>query len=242
MRQLLSSKVYNVKNIFFATAFISNWFIVDTAYARKSFSNRSNAAFSITTGYGLSTHKSENVSSNDTTTSLMYGIKFRAGRNGDIGIEYSHFSIPTAFELNSSEITTSFSDTTFTYNFWNLYLGAIIANTDIKVNSAGTDIFDGLGSGTGGAFGIDIPLGKTNKFVMDFRSISTTTLKHDSSSEISLGARTDANIMGKIALTKSLIALDVGIKYTSFAVTVNSETSTDKVYTTWLGISFNLNP
>jgi hypothetical protein len=123
-----------------------------------------------------------------------------------------------------------------------MYLGAVIATTDIKVNNAGTDIFDGLGTGYGGAFGIDIPMGKTSKFVLDARSVSTSTLKHDSSSEIALGARTDVNFAGKIALTKSLLALDIGFKYTSFGVSVNSVSQAETIYTTWAGLSINMNP
>lgn len=213
-----------------------------SAFAQRRGSKSSGSTLSITTGGGLSTHKSKTVESNDTATSIVYGVKFRAGRSGDIGIEYSKFSTPTTFELNTSEITTSFADTSFSYHMWLFYLGLSISNTDIIVDNSGTEIFDGLGSGYGGVFGMDIPVGKGNSFIVEMRSITTSTLKHDSASEITLGPRTDVNFSGKIALTKQFLALDIGFKQSTYSVSIGGTSTAETVYTTWAGLSFNLNP
>ena len=130
----------------------------------------------------------------------------------------------------------------FTYNLGSFYVGAMISGTDVKVNNTGTDIFDGLGTGYGGAFGMEFSFAKVGKFLFELRSVSTSTFKHDSSSKVELGARTDINLMGKIPLTRRMVSLDIGFKSSSYSLSVGGTSTEETVYTTWGGLSFNFNP
>lgn len=197
---------------------------------------------SLVFGGGLSTHKSKTVSSNDTATSILYRIKFLTGKNGGVGIQYTNFSTPTSFELNNSKITTEFSDTMFNYHLWNFYFGGILSQSKVMVNNAGTEVFDGLGNGFGAVLGLDLPIAKKSKFIFEVKSVSTSTFKHGSSTEVSIGARSDISIFGKIPISRKNFFIDIGFNYSAYSISISGTQTNETVHTTWTGVSYSVNP
>ncbi|MEI8025106.1 MAG: hypothetical protein WCI18_02045 [Pseudomonadota bacterium] len=199
------------------------------------------ADMQVYSGGGFSTYKSKVVAMNDTSTAIGYGLKIRAGTDGDLGVHWDEFTNKTKFALNSSETKISFQDTSILFNVGSFFLGPVFSKVTIDVNNQGTTTLSGLGSGYGVNTGFSIDTGKASTVYFEGKMITTSILKAEDSVKASMGSRTDFKIGGIIPITKKLLSLDLAWRMQSWPVTISGQTGKESLYTTWLGLLFNLN-
>lgn len=210
-------------------------------FSTLSYAGTTGAGMQVYSGGGFSTYKSKVVAMNDTSTAIGYGLKIRAGTDGDLGVHWDEFTNKTKFALNSSETKISFQDTSILFNVGSFFLGPVFSKVTIDVNNQGTTTLSGLGSGYGANTGFSFDIGKGSTVYFEGKMITTSILKAEDSVKASMGSRTDFKIGGIIPITKKLLSLDLAWRMQSWPVTISGQTGKEVLYTTWLGLLFNLN-
>ena len=109
------------------------------------------------------------------------------------------------------------------------------------MNNQGTSTLSGLGSGYGINTGFSFLMGRGSSVYFEGKMITTSVLKAEDSVKASMGSRSDFKVGGIIPITKRLVSLDVAWRMQSWPVTISGETGKETLYTTWLGLLFNLN-
>ena len=207
----------------------------------RSYAGSDGPGMQVYLGGGFSTYKSKVVEMNDTSTAIGYGLKIRAGNDGDLGVHWDEFTNKTKFALNSSETKISFQDTSILFNIGSFFLGPVFSKVTLDVHNQGTDTLSGLGSGYGVNTGFAFDLGKASSVYFEGKMITTSVLKAEDSVKASMGSRTDFKVGGIIPITKKLISLDIAWRMQSWPLTISGQTGKETLYTTWLGFIFNLN-
>lgn len=211
------------------------------ALSRFAYAGPEGPSMQVYGGGGFSTYKSKVVSMNDTSTAVGYGLKIKAGSDGDLGVHWEEFTNKTKFTLNSSETKISFQDTSILFNIGSFFLGPIFSKVVMDVNNQGTSTLSGLGTGYGINTGLSFSMGRGSSMYFEGKMVTTSVLKAEDSVKASIGSRTDFKIGGIIPITKRLLSLDIAWRMQSWPLTISGETGKETLYTTWLGILFNLN-
>jgi hypothetical protein len=209
--------------------------------SRLAFAGSEGPSMQVYGGGGFSTYKSKVVSMNDTSTAVGYGVKIKAGSDGDLGVHWEEFTNKTKFALNSSETKISFQDTSILFNIGSFFLGPVFSKVVIDVNNQGTSTLSGLGSGYGVNTGFSFLMGRGSSVYFEGKMITTSVLKAEDSVKASMGSRSDFKVGGIIPITKRLVSLDIAWRMQSWPVTISGETGKETLYTTWMGLLFNLN-
>lgn len=183
---------------------------------------------------GSSTYKSELVGNNDTTTSFGYSIGGTAGANSNLGFFIRSDTIDAPFELNSSQITTTWQDSGLKYRMGFFYLGLVLSSVETTINDEGTNLIDAGGTGTGGTTGLQFSIGKTAVMYLDITSVTIAKTRNELDQTTAIGARQDVDIGAYIDLSKK--SFDYMLGYKQRTVTVTTDASyTDTITTTYVG-------
>lgn len=189
--------------------------------------------------YGLTTHKSELVESNDTGSSLRYSLGLNVGDQKQLGVVLQTESSTINFLLNETSTAVLYRDTRITYRLGYFYIGVISAYAQASAVAAdGTDIFSGQGSGTGFAAGAYIPVGGRSLMQIDITSAGIADfLNKDENVEVKMGSRMVIDIAGHIPISKRYFNLDLGYRQRTQPFTVAGTSTSETVTTTYVGFS-----
>ena len=183
---------------------------------------------------GFSTHKSELVENNDTTTSFGYSFGGTAGANSNLGFFIRSDTMATPFELNSSQITTTWQDSGLKYRLGFFYFGLVLSSVETTVNDEGVDLIDAGGTGAGGTTGFQFSIGKTAVMYLDITSVTIATTRNELDQTTAVGARQDVDIGAYIDLSKRSFDYMIGYKQRTVAITTDAS-YIDTITTTYVG-------
>jgi hypothetical protein len=213
----------------------------------------------LVTAYGgYSVYKSELVQSNDTSTTVGYGVGVYAGSDRNVGILLRNEQSAFAFALNKSTIALSTQDTLVRYRFGPVYASAVLASSTwlisappdadadglLDQNADAAPFLDVVASGYGGNLGTSIPVGRRGDVYVDVTFSTAGKIQQhpvedaagvQADKEIAVGPRTDIDLGGAIGLTKAISAL-AGFKMRSYSLTVDSVSAKEQLNTTYLGL------
>ena len=191
------------------------------------------------TDYALTTHKSELVESNDTGSSIRYGLGFNVGDQKQLGVVLLTESSAINFLLNETATTLLFRDTRITYRFGYFYVGVVSAYAEAAAVAAdGTDMFSGRGTGYGYAAGAYIPVGGKSLLQIDITSASVSSfLNKDEDVTVAIGSRMDIDISGHIPISKRYFTLDLGYRQRTLPITYNSVSYSESMQKTYIGFT-----
>lgn len=187
------------------------------------------------TDYGLGTYKSELMTSNDTNGVVTYGVGTAAGQLMPLGVEHRVETTTTTFALESSTLQLKWDSTIIKYRLWAFELGAVVGSVTAKGNRAGTDIFECSGSGYGGYFGIQIPIGKHSSMDLKAMQVSTAETIDKEQRVVAFGPRLDIELSSRIALTKRSLDAAIGYRRRTNTITEGGVTYNELQTATFVG-------
>ncbi|MCX6124000.1 MAG: hypothetical protein NTV34_04520 [Proteobacteria bacterium] len=187
--------------------------------------------------YGLGTYKSTLMVSNDTNSVVTYGVGTYAGQEKRLGVEYRVETATTGFALNTSSLQMIWSTTIIKYRLWAFELGPVIGGVKATGNRAGTDVFDAVGSGYGGYFGMTLPIGKNNSLDIKATQVSTGEVIDKKLAAVAIGPRLDIEIGGRIGLTRKSLAATLGYRRRSNTITESGTSYAELQTATFIGFN-----
>ncbi len=186
---------------------------------------------------GTSTYKSELVESNDTATSIRYGMGLYAGADKLLGFGLRMDSQTTPFALNESQIVSSWQETFLTYRWGYMHAGAIISLVNMSATQGETDLFDLTGNGYGATFGAFYPFSKDGSVRTEINFVQINTIKETNQVDVSIGQRLDVDVGANFHLVKKRwLDLLVGYRMRTLSITL-TETFAEQITSTYLGLS-----
>ena len=185
--------------------------------------------------YGMGTYKSQLMENNDTNSIVTYGIGAAAGQDMQLTVDYRVETATTTFALDGSSLLMKWDTTTIKYRLWAFELGAVIGSVAAKANKAGTDLFDCVGSGYGGYFGMQMPVGKRSSIDLKATQASTTETIDKKGRTVAIGPRLDVELSGRIALTKKNLDATVGYRRRTNSITSDRTAYSELQTATYLG-------
>jgi hypothetical protein len=209
----------------------------DVAVAQGTEQDRVMDTAYVTTRYGMSTHKSLLLESNDTAGTIRYGLGVWAGLDRSAGVEWTSETTAVSFALVEGTLAQTWEDLVFRYRYGSLYAGVIFGNLLMTSELAGATIFDARGSGYGGNVGLLMPLSKGTTFYIDVRSVSIAAAMEQTEQTFAVSGRTDMDIGATIDLTKRFLDFVFGYRYRTYSIATGS--SYAELHTmTYLGLNF----
>jgi hypothetical protein len=199
--------------------------------------NRTHTAF-LFFDYGLATYKSKLMDSNDTAGALTYGFGLNAGAERSFGVEYRVESTAVSFETNQSSLTTSWTSTIFKYRLWAFELGPVLGSVKMAAKRESAEIFDIVGSGFGGYFGILMPIGNSNLAYLNMMSVATATPVDTQARTVTMGSRMDLELGTKIKITRRVVDFTVGYRRRTVSITEDGTPYTELQTATFIGFNF----
>ena len=184
--------------------------------------------------YGLTTYKSKLVASNDTGSSVTYGLGANAGSEKQLGFEYRVETQTTPFALTSSSIASVWTSTIVKYRLWYIDLGIVIGNAKITSKRESEEILDVIGSGYGGYGGLLIPMGRNSLLYLNGMSVATAKPVDTKARVIAVGSRTDIDFGTRIGILKKGLDFTLGYRR-------RSNTITEAATTTYFGFHTGIN-
>lgn len=213
---------------------------------------------------GYSTYKSALLSSNDTSTTLAYGVGMYAGMDRSLGMKLDRSSASFSFALNKSKIVQSWQDLHLIYRFGVTRLGVVITSSAYTITappdadadgkpddtSDPVDYIDVVTNGYGVSGGFSFPLARRALIESDFiyalaapgrqkaaaagADADTVTA---SQRESSIGPRLEAGFGGRFYITRKALTAVVGFKYSSFTIKVDTTSKADIMTSTYAGLA-----
>lgn len=220
--------------------------------------------FQLNASGGYSVYKSKLVQSNDTSTTVAYGLGVYAGSEQNVGFLLNREASTFAFELNSASIAVEWQDLHIRYRLGPIYLGAIITSSSWLIKAPpdadedgildpGADavaFLDATSTGYGANFGSRFPIAKRGEAYIDV-TYSMAGLARETASdpdeaeaadapvpgtrEIGIGPRMVFDIGGAIGFSRSFKGL-CGFKYRTYSLSVDGEAYAELHTTTYLGL------
>lgn len=203
----------------------------------NEFADRTHTSF-LFFDYGLATYKSKLMDSNDTTGTISYGFGLNAGAQRNFGVEYRVENSTVLFETNQSSLVTSWTSTIFKYRLWAFELGPVLGTVKMAGKRENTEIFDIVGSGYGGYFGILIPVGSNNLAYMNAMSVATSAPVDTLARVITMSSRVDLELGTKIKITRRAVDFLVGYRRRAYSITEAGSPYTELQTATFFGFNF----
>ena len=107
-----------------------------------------------------------------------------------------------------------------------------------KANRAGTDIFDLVGEGYGGYFGIICPFGHHNLVQLSTMQVATSTNIEKTQLDAAMGPRLDMELSSRIAITKKSLDATLGYRRRSNTISEGGTAYKELQTSTFLGFIF----
>lgn len=206
-----------------------------TKLSADDFSDRAKTIYMLG-DYGMGTYKSQLMENNDTNSIVTYGVGAAVGQEMPLTIDYRVEQATTAFALDGSSILMKWDTTTIKYRLWAFELGAVIGSVAAKANKAGTDLFDCVGSGYGGYFGIQMPIGRRSSIDLKATQVSTgETIDREGRTTVAIGPRLDVELSGRIAITKRNLDATIGYRRRTNSITNDGAAYSELQTATFLG-------
>ena len=215
-------------------------------------------------GGGYSIYKSAMVASNDTGTTVSYGVAAYGGHDHQIGMLLRREQSSLAFTLNKSTIAVGWQDFIVRYRLGSFYLGAVVnsshwlvtrppdADGDGKPDDGVDpgDFLDITTSGYGANTGFLMGLSKRASIYSDLTYATTGAIQEKTVLDaagaplldrtIAVGARLDIDVGGSLQVLKWL-DVQTGFKMRTYQVTVGTDTFKEQLNTTYVGLSASAN-
>lgn len=121
------------------------------------------------------------------------------------------------------------------YRLWVFEIGPVLGSVSTKGERAGTEIFDAVGSGYGGYFGIRMPVGKASSINLNATQVSIGEMIDKKERTIAIGPRLDLELGGRIALTKRALSATIGYRRRSYTITEASTAYAELQTATYVG-------
>lgn len=191
--------------------------------------------FSLDLNYGFTTTKSKLVASNDSGTTLGYGIGGYAGSSKNIEFNLGFETDTTPFLLNGSKVVYDWQDTKIRYHLGSFYAGVVFSRLNWAVNNAGVDTVDAAGSGYGGSAGFLTSVGRGGILRIDVTTVSIAAMKNALATEVSVPSRLDIDIGAAVDLWSKWLDFTFGYRMRTLSLKTDQAYS-DTETSTYLGL------
>lgn len=220
--------------------------------------------FFVTGTGGYSIYKSEMVESNDTSTTVNYGIGVWAGSQRNVGMLLERETSTFAFALNESTLALEWQDVHLRYRWGPVYVGFLLANStwlvsappdadadgDLDQDAEVEEYIDMMTTGYGINTGTMITVGRRSHVYLDVTYTTAGTVRQKAltpttgpnagvptEKEITMGPRMDLDLGGSISLTKDVLDALVGFKYRTYNLEVDGIAYKEQLNSTYVGLS-----
>lgn len=212
------------------------------AFAREEAVERASSTAFVSVDYGLTTHKSEFVNSNDTGSTLAYSIGFHAGAERSVGILLRTDTSTIDFELNTSSMATTNQDVVIRYRLGNFFFGGVISSAALEATRAEETEdaeIDAVGTGFGGHFATVWGIGRDSAWYLDSVFNTYGQTREANQIDMEFGSRMDVDTGVVFYVTRELLDLTFGYRYRTAAYSADGTGYSDLVTSTYLGVRFN---
>ena len=224
----------------------------------------SNPTFFLDIDAGYSIFKSELVQSNDTGITTRYAFGVNGGASRQIGMLFARESSTIAFKNTASTMAMSWQDIDLRYRLGPFYVGLVVSSTSWAVTSpprvagkidatgSAADYIDLVGSGYGGNFGLQLPVGRRNSMYGDVTYVTTGTVQQKAAGATgsaaasaaaarvsTIGPRMEVDLGAALGLGHSSFDAMCGFKYRTYSVSVDGTASKELLNTTYVGLRTN---
>lgn len=222
-------------------------------------------SFFVYTGGGYSVLKSNIVQSNDTSTTLFYGLGLYAGDSKAFGMLLQREQANFSFSLNGSSVAYQLQDLHLRYRYSVFYIGIVIGQTSWQIEAPrdsdndnrldiGGDVLplvDATGAGYGANLGFAFETVRNGSVYLDMTYMSpqlvhakpvpldASNLTNLRDNEVELGARLDIDLGIKFNLSRRYFLM-TGFRYRTIALGADAKSYKDTNSTTYLGVSYEL--
>lgn len=213
--------------------------LLSASFASQAFAGDEQTVY-LDVRYGLSTIKSELLESNETSSSVGYGVGANAGAERNFGVKLWRESMSTKFLLNETQFDATWQDLSFTYSWGWMALGGMVVSLDAAAkDAAGESIFTAVASGYGGIFSLDIPVQK-GFFFTEARFATYSTITEKDEKTLTIGPRMDISFGGKLPLTKRNLDMVFGYRQRTYPISLEGTSASEWVADTFLGFQWGL--
>lgn len=233
------------------------------------------AAANVLTGFnfhatgGLSTYKSKMLQSNDTGTTIGYGLALHAGdeRGMSMGLEREQSTFP--FALNNASLALETQDVDLVYRWGPVYAGMMFsqaswyakapadANADrlLDQNSTAEEYLDILAPGYGARTGLRVAFSRRGAAFIDVRyatasKVQQATPKDPSTGgitgtspalgrQVTVGPRMMVDFGASLPITRDLLSFIAGYRYRTYSLTIESESFAELHTSTYIGMALD---
>lgn len=250
----------NLKHLRFAVAAVC----MTSSLGRASEIDQQTPTFFVTATEGYSVYKSEMVESNDTSTTLSYGLGVYAGSGRNIGMVLKRESSTFSFPLNGSSLSLAWQDTHIRYRWGPVYAGVLLANSTwlvkappdadadghLDVDGTAEDYLDLVTSGYGMNVGTMITISRRSYMYVDLTYSTTSEVRQKAltastganagiaaEKTVVVGPRMDLDLGGSIGITKNVLDATCGFKYRTYNISVDGTAYKEQLNSTYLGLS-----
>jgi hypothetical protein len=185
--------------------------------------------------YGLATYKSKLVDSNDTGTTMSYGIGAHVGELQLVGISARRETSTFSFLLNDSSIKSFWQDIRISYRWGYAYLGAIIGSAEMLASKESEDLFDLTGNGFGGTVGFIVPVTSKALVKLDISSVTISQVVEKDKKQVTLGPRLDIDLGASVDLSKRMWDFIFGYRQRTNSISVDGTSYAELRTATYLG-------
>jgi hypothetical protein len=231
------------------------------------------AAAGVLTGFnvhasgGLSTYKSKMLQSNDTGTTINYGLALHAGeeRGMSMGLEREQSTFP--FSLNNASLALETQDVDVIYRWGPVYAGMMFtqagwyakapadANGDklLDQNSTAEEYLDILAPGYGARTGLRVAFSKRGAAYIDVRYATASKVQQATPKDastggivgtspalgrtVAVGPRMSVDFGASLPITRDLLSFIAGYRYRTYGLTVESESFAELHTSTYIGMT-----
>lgn len=187
--------------------------------------------------YGFSTSKSKAVESNDTGSTLRYGLDINAGQDLALGVTLLTETASYNYELNNSSMATSFQDLIFSYTLYWLKFGLVFSNATLLAKKENVELSELSGSGYGALMNFYWPLNKKSLLYLNTLFTSTSKAEDKVAEKASIAARMNIDFGASIDLSREVWKLNFGYRQHSFGLALDGENYDELSTSTYLGIA-----
>lgn len=184
-------------------------------------SDRASPTAFLIAGGGFHVQKSELVDSNDTGTSVKYGLGIWAGEDRSMGIHIVQESNSTTFALNDATMAQTWRDVVIKYRLGPVYFGPVLSQMAMTAESGDLSL-DLSGQGYGFNAGWTLGFLRNTAWYFDAVSASISEVRDTELSDVSVGSRTDLDTGFCFFLTKQTFDMMFGYRMRTYSVSTGS--------------------
>lgn len=194
----------------------------------------------VTGDVGLQTYESESIDSNATAMSKNVTVGGYAGESRTLGIFARSSESTTKFDLNDSEVDTTWRDLYLQYRLGFISLSGIASMAEIGASQEEEDLYRIYGTGYGAGATISAALSEELIVKAAAKAVMTPTAHDRLGGDVEVGQRQEAEAEASLDVIHRYVDLLLGYRYRTYRITVADEDSAETQSAPYAGMRFGV--